>query len=95
MGEKSPSNVLTLLTEHTTHRDKCIDIGSYGSMEGVGRVESGTENKNNAGAIADDYMDVGARAMQEQLPRKFTVVNKRLSRAYPKKSPAFWAGLSN
>ena len=28
-----------------------MDVGSYDSKEGIGRVESGTETENNAGAV--------------------------------------------
>ncbi|UOA10243.1 hypothetical protein [Methylobacter sp. S3L5C] len=34
-----------------------------------GRIASGTAIESNAGAVTDDCMDAGDRAMQEQLPR--------------------------
>ena len=37
-------------------------------MDGIGRVESGTETEN--GSLGHAYTDVGGRATQEQLPRK-------------------------
>ena len=31
-----------------------MDAGRYDSMEGIGRVESGTETERNAGAVTED-----------------------------------------
>ena len=36
-----------ILRPHATH----MDVGSYDSKEGIGRVESGTETESNAGAV--------------------------------------------
>ena len=30
-----------------------MDVGSYDSKEGIGRVESGTETESNAGAVTE------------------------------------------
>ena len=43
-----------------------MDGGYYDSMDGIGRVESGTETENNAGAVVEDaYKDVSGRTTQE------------------------------
>ena len=33
-----------------------MDVGSYDSKEGIGRVESGTETESNAGAVTEMAM---------------------------------------
>jgi hypothetical protein len=42
----------------------------YDSMDGGGRAMHGAIAESNAGAVADDCMDAGGRATQEQLPSK-------------------------
>ncbi|EGW23635.1 hypothetical protein Mettu_2497 [Methylobacter tundripaludum SV96] len=39
-------------------------------MDGGGRAMHGAIAESNAGAVADDCMDAGGRATQEQLPSK-------------------------